>query len=145
MSDSDLHSARALLGGYVAEDHRGRRRSKYLKRGSRDELDARRAIARLLRSKDPLDRQLRESLAGLFDPDFPAWEQRKIEIVAQRRGRSRDHVWNTQIAYHVWDEVSAGRKVVDAINGAVEKFEVSEDLVKQIWGKYRRAYGPRAP
>ena len=145
MSDSDLQSVRALLDGYVEEDHRGRRRSKYFKRGSRDELDARRAIARLLRSNGPLDRQLRTNLANLFDPDPPESEQRKIEIAFQARGRYRDHVRNTQIAYHVWGEVSAGRKVVAAINSAVEKFEVSEELVKQIWGRYRRVYGPRAP
>ena len=145
MSQSDLTLARVLLDGYVEEDHRGRRRSKYFKRGSRDELDARRAIARLLRSKNPLERQLRDNLAGLFDPDPPESEQRKIEIVFQSQGRYRDYVRKTQIAYHVWGEVSAGRKIVAAINSAVEKFEVSEELVKQIWGRYRRVYGPRAP
>ena len=144
MSDSDLQSVRALLDGYVEEDLQGRRRTKYLKPGDPDELDARRALARLLRSSAPLERQLRDSLAGLVDPDSPESEQRKIEIVFQARGRYRDHVRNTQIAYHVWGEVSAGRKVVAAINSAVEKFEVSEELVKQIWGRYRRAYGPRA-
>jgi len=145
MSDSDLQSVRALLDGYVEEDLQGRRRTKYLKPGDPDELDARRALARLLRSSAPLERQLRDSLAGLVDPDPPESEQRKIEIVFQARGRYRDHVRNTQIAYHVWGEVSAGRKVVAAINSAVEKFEVSEELVKQIWGRYRRVYGPRAP
>ena len=145
MSQSDLPLAWALLDGYVEEDLQGRRRTKYLKPGDPDELDARRALARLLRSSAPLERQLRDSLAGLVDPDPPESEQRKIEIAFQARGRYRDHVRNTQIAYHVWGEVSAGRKVVAAINSAVEKFEVSEELVKQIWGRYRRVYGPHAP
>ena len=145
MPGSDLQLAWMLLGGYVDVDHRGRCRSRYLKKGSQEEVDARRAIARLLRSNGPLDRQLRTNLANLFDPDPPESEQRKIKIVSQGRGRYRDHVGNTQIAYHVWGEVSAGRKVVAAINSAVEKFGVSEELVKQIWGKYRRVYGPRAP
>lgn len=145
MSESDLPLARALLDGYVDEDRRGRRRSKYFKRGSREELDARRAMARLLRSKNPLERQLRDSLAGLFDPDPPESEPRKIEIVFQGRGKHRDHVRNTQIAYHVWDHLNAGGNVAAAITSAVEKFEVSEELVKQIWGRYRRVYGRRAP
>jgi hypothetical protein len=145
MSQSDLPLARALLDGYVEEDRRGRRHSKYLKRGSREELDARRAMARLLRSKNPLERQLRDSLADLFDPNPPEWEQRKIEIVFQDRGRHRDHVRNTQIAYHVWNQLEAGGTVAAAINSAVEEFEVSEELVKQIWGRYRRVYGRRAP
>jgi len=145
MSQSDLQLAWALLDGYVDQDHRGRRHSKYFKRGSRDELDARRAIARLLRSKNPLERQLRDSLAALFDPDPPEWEQRKIEIVFQGRGKPRDHVRNTQIAYHVWDQLDAGGKVAAAITSAAEEFEVSEEFVKQIWGRYRRVYGRRAP
>jgi hypothetical protein len=102
-------------------------------------------MARLLRSKTPLDRELRDRLAGLFDPDPPVWEQRKIEIVFQGRGKPRDHVRNTQIAYHVWDQLDAGVKLAAAINSAVEEFEVSEELVKQIWGRYRRVYGRRAP
>ena len=144
MPGSDLQLAWMLLGGYVDVDHRGRRRSRYLKEGSQEEVDARRAIARLLRSNGPLDRQLRTALAGLFDPD-PAWEQRKITIGSRRRGRRVDYISNTQIAYHVWGEVMAGRKVVAAINSAVEKFGVSEELVKQICGRYRRVHGPRAP
>ena len=145
MSDSDLQLARMLLDGYVYEDHRRRRRSKYLKRGSRDELDARRAMARLLRSKNPLEHQLRDSLAGLFDPDPPESEQRKIEIAFQRRGKFRDHVGNTQIYDHVRNQLDAGGSVAAAITSAVEEFEVSEEFVKQIWSRYRRVYGRRAP
>jgi hypothetical protein len=145
MSRSDLLSARALLDGYVDQDHRGGRRSKYYKKGSREELDARRAMARLLRSKNPLDRQLRDSLAGLFDPDPSESEQRKIEIVFQGRGKRRDHVRNTQIVDHVWNQLNAGGKLAAAITSAVEEFEVSEEFVKQIWGRYRRVYGRRAP
>jgi hypothetical protein len=145
---SDLELARALLDGYVEVDHRGGLHSKYFKRGSREELNARRAMARLLRSKIPLERQLRDTLAGLFDSDHaPEWkcEQRKIDIVFQGRGRRRDYVRNSQIAYHVWGETSAGSNVTAAINSAIEKFEVSEEFVKQIWGRYRRKYGRRAP
>jgi hypothetical protein len=63
------------------------------------ELEARTAIARLLRSEGPLDGQLRTSLAELFDPDPPAWQQRKIRIEGRRTGDLTDHVRNTQIAF----------------------------------------------
>jgi hypothetical protein len=64
--------------------------------------------------------------------------ERKIEIAFKRRGGRRDHVRNTQIACHVYDQVAAGSNVAAGINSAVEKFGVSEELVKKIWGRYRR-------
>ena len=150
MPGSDLQLARMLLGGYTDQDRRGRRRSRYLKEGSQQEVDARRAIARLLRSNGPLDRQLRTNLADLFEPSPPAWEQRKIRIVSRRRGRPIDHISNTQIAEHVWEQVRAGAKVTAAIESAADEFGVEPETVTKIWGKYKRSledvYGPaRAP
>ena len=150
MSDSDLQLARMLLGGYTHQNRRGRRRSRYLKEGSQQEVDARRAIARLLRSNGLLDRQLRTNLADLFEPSPPAWEQRKIRIVSRRRGRPIDHISNTQIAEHVWEQVRAGAKVTAAIESAADEFGVEPETVTKIWGKYKRSledvYGPaRAP
>ena len=113
-------------------------------------MDARRAIARLLRSNGLLDRQLRTNLADLFEPSPPAWEQRKIRIVSRRRGRRVDHISNTQIAEHVWEQVGAGAKVTAAIESAADEFGVEPETVTKIWGKYKRSledvYGPaRAP
>ena len=146
MSGSDLQLARMLLGGYCDQDRRGRLRSRYLKEGSQEEVDARRAIARLLRSNAPLDRQLRTGLAGLFDPGPPALDQRKITIVWRRRGRYIDHLSNTQIGEHIRAERIAGKAFDDAIESAVREFRVSEERAKQIWGKYRplfeKVYGP---
>ena len=150
MPGSDLQLARMLLGGYTHQNRRGRRRSRYLKEGSQQEVDARRAIARLLRSNGLLDRQLRTNLADLFEPSPPAWEQRKIRIVSRRRGRPIDHISNTQIAEHVWEQVRAGAKVTAAIESAADEFGVEPETVTKIWGKYKRSledvYGPaRAP
>lgn len=150
MPGSDLQLARMLLGGYTHQNRRGRRRSRYLKEGSQQEVDARRAIARLLRSNGLLDRQLRTNLADLFEPSPPAWEQRKIRIVSRRRGRPIDHISNTQIAEHVWEQVGAGAKVTAAIESAADEFGVEPETVTKIWGKYKRSledvYGPaRAP
>jgi hypothetical protein len=141
----DLSEARALLGGYVEEDAKGRRHLKYLRPGSPEERSARQALARVLRANDPLDRQLRTRLAGLFDPD-PSWEQRKIRIVSRRQGGKTDHVRNTQIADYIWDEVKGGELVTAAIESAAEKFAISADMVTKIWGSYRplmeSIYGP---
>jgi hypothetical protein len=103
MSGSGLPRARALLDGYVEQDGHGRLRAKYFKEGSPEELDARRALAKHLRGDGALDRGIRTSLAALFDPAAPEWEQRKIKIVRRQRGNLIDHVANTQIAQHVLD------------------------------------------
>jgi hypothetical protein len=145
MPGSDLQLARDLLAGFVEEGRQGRRRTRYLDKGSAMELEARTAIARLLRSNAPLDKQVREHLANLFDPTA-AWQQRKIEFVSRRQGRHTDHVRNTQIASHVWDEVKAGGRVTAAVASAAKKLAISDDMAMRIWGRYRplmeRIYGP---
>ena len=136
MSDEERpRLAGKLLIGSAPEDQQGRRRTGYLSKGSCEELAARLVMAELLRSNSPLDRELRTHLANLFDP----WslQERKIEIVFKRRGGRRDHTRNSQIAYHVYHQVAAGGNVTAGINSAVEKFGVSEELVKKIWGRYR--------
>jgi hypothetical protein len=140
----DLSAARALVGGYVEEDAKGRLRSKYLRPGSREERDARQALARVLRD-DALDRQMRHQLADLFDP--PPSADRKLEFVNQRPGRHADPVARTQIAEYIYAQARAGT-VTKAIEAAILKFEVSEELAKKIWGSYRplleSIYGPLA-
>jgi hypothetical protein len=145
MQDSDLQLARMLLDGFVEEGHEGRRRTKYLGKGSATELEARTAMARLLRRTAPLDNEVREHLANLFDP-AAAWQQREIEFVSRRQGRHTDHVRNTQIASYVWDEVKAGGRVTAAVASAAKKLAISDDMAMRIWGRYRplmeRIHGP---
>src|SRR5499427_10722537 len=62
MPGSDLQLAWMLLYGFVEEGRQGTLRTKYLEKGDPLELQARTAIARVLRSKAPLDAQLREHL-----------------------------------------------------------------------------------
>jgi hypothetical protein len=134
----DLSAARALLDGYIEKDGKARR-LKYWKRGSAEEALARKALARLLRSDVPLDRQLRGQLADLFDP--PPSAQRTIVFEFLRRGKFVDVVRNTQIAEHIRARRIAGETFDSAIESAVVKFSVSEDLAKKIWSKYRGAFG----
>lgn len=138
MSGSDLNLARALLDGFVDQDSGGRLRTKHFKEGSPKELKARRALAEHLRSDGSLDRGIRTHLAELFDPAPPAWQQRKIKIVNRQRG-IRDHVAATQIAWHVWEEVSRGKTVADGVDSALGKFPSVKEAssVMKIWGRYR--------
>jgi hypothetical protein len=143
MPGSELQLARTLLDGFIEESH-GRLRTRYLESGDSLELQARTAIARLLRSKGPLDAQLRWHLANLFDPAAD-WQLRKIEFVP-RSGKRPDHARNSRIASHIWDEVEGGGTVTAAVISAAEKFALSDHMIKKIWGSYRprmeRAYGP---
>jgi hypothetical protein len=145
--EPDLQMAWMLLFGFVEKDTHGRLHSKYLEEGSPEEQDARRALARLLRDRDSrLDRQLRIALADLFDPDPPRPEQRKIKLVARRRGGVRDDTASTQIAESVWSDVVGGKGVTAAINDTADKFHITDETAKKIWAKFRplleQVYGP---
>ena len=139
MSDGDAEAARRLLGGFIVTDKRNRLHRKYLKERSAKERNARRAIARLLRSKEPLDRQLRVSLADLFDPDDPLGEERCIKLGSRHWGRQVDQINKTQIASEVAVNIKCGG-VTRAIQNVAEDFLLSEERVKQIWSEYRWAF-----
>jgi hypothetical protein len=127
--------ARKLLNGFV-EERRRRPENRYLAKGCAEEVEARKAIARLLRSKHPLDPELRDHLANLFDPDLLS-EQRTIEFVFRRQGTPTDHIRNTAIASHVWRQVKRGVPATKAISNAASEFALSEAAIKKIWNIYR--------
>jgi hypothetical protein len=136
----DLSSAMALLDGFTVRDKRGRLRHKYLKAGSPDEADARRALVRLL-LHGKIDRQLCFFPACLFDPDPKHWLQRKIKFTYRYgRGALRDHVARTQVLGHMAAQIRDGSSVNAAIGSAAEKFSMSEERAKRIWRDYCRPY-----
>src|ERR1700724_319080 len=97
----DLLAAYAYLGGFTKHDKRGVPRQRYWKQDSREEKDCRAAFARVLRSRGPLDHQLREMLAQLFDPDpgtETIWGIRKLTISFRANRRPRDHNANRHMA-----------------------------------------------
>jgi hypothetical protein len=133
---SDLQLARELLIGYL-EPTQGRSRRKYLKGPKEDE--ARKALARLLRSDPPLDRELRQHLADLVDP--PAWQQRKLQFRFLRQGNVVDHIAKTEVVRHVQVEFCATKHLTRAYESAALRFSISEELVKRLWESYRHVYG----
>ena len=134
MPGSDLQLATMLLIGFVDRERR-RLSTKYLEKGCPEEVEARRAIARLLRSNHPL-RLLRVHLADLFDPDLVS-EARTIEFVFRRQGTPTDHIRNTDIAQYVKRQLDHGVRVTKAISNAANEFALSEGAIKKIWNIYR--------
>ena len=143
-NDAQFQLASILLQGFLEENERGRLRQKYLSDRAAQVQEARTALAKLLRS-NRLNDQLREELASLFDPDpdSPGWQQRRIKIVSRRRGKRIDHIAATQVLKHVVDAINAGSGVNSAIAGAAETFSISDEMAKQIWRRYHRAFGAR--
>ena len=80
---------------------------KFIRKGSKEERDCRKAVARLLRSGKPLTQDFRDGLAGLFD---------------RARGRRRDHVRDTAIAMDVYHNIRDGDGVEEALNKASTSF-----------------------
>jgi hypothetical protein len=135
--------AELLLGGFVETDKYNRLRHRHLKEGSAEEREARRAIAKVLRSPVLLGRQLRDSLADLFDPETPGWEQRRIKLVYRRRGKLIDHNRATEVLTEVVMNIRANCSRNKAIGNTAAKFSMSEEMVKRIWRRYWRSLGDK--
>ena len=135
---TDFELAKALLDGLVETDKHGRLCSRYLEKGSPSEVNARQALARLLRSDDGFNRQLRESLAELFDSAPPKRQKRKLEFAFRGRGRATDPYANAHIFVEVADAVNSGSTQEKAIVDTAQKHRLSVDLVKKSgWNSAR--------
>jgi hypothetical protein len=148
MANSDLELAVHLLHGRIEEDAGGRFRWVYLEEGTARERDARRALAKLLRSKDPLDEQIRYWLAGLFDPQAIGLEQRKISFTYRNWNRPTDHAAGIHVFIYINDLINFAAKKYGAkaaaIKAAATKFSISEEKAKRYWLDYSRVYGLRS-
>jgi len=136
-----LMLAKVLLAGYTEIDARGLPLKKYLAKDK--EPEARSAIACILRDhQKPLDHDLRDKMAALFDltPDtYPAID-RKIVFVHRGKGQRQNSLANTAIAWHVRGAITQGSTVTAAIQSATDKFGVDDSTVKKLWGRYRRVF-----
>ena len=109
-----------LLCGRIA---RKPHQEPYLKDGSTEELEARRALARLLRTSLPLDLGVRFVLADLIDPDQDV-VNRRIRFVYRRKGKRSNALLEKEIATHILARVQAGIKRELAIEDAIKKFNL---------------------
>jgi hypothetical protein len=153
---NDLTLAHYLLHGFMEEDRRGVPHWKFFDREGIDEKEARRALARLLRSDQPIQHELRVMLARLVDPDDYQWAPGNA-LAAARAGameaycaddlaqhqkiklgfRGREQRWplgkKSFLEREVAQRVKGGATVEGAIGEVAEKFGVSEGIVKKYW------------
>jgi hypothetical protein len=123
-----------LLRGYV-EDYTNH----YWEDKSPDENRGREALVELLRSERPLTRDLRNTLAALFDPkenDYPGGERRLLFELRQV-GNPKETFLHSSVAQHIYDAAKCGAGVKAGIDGAIDKFGLQERHVWGIWQRYR--------
>jgi hypothetical protein len=130
--NSDETLATALMAGFVKGQDEGKPEWKYL--DGEEEDRARTAMARLLRSGLPLAQNFRNQLAELFDPiDHPAVDRKLVFKRRGGRGRPRNHVRNTAIAYYIRDCMRED-DVEKAQHKAAKFFNLSFEAIRDIWG-----------
>jgi hypothetical protein len=151
--ENDVRLAYILLGGCAPKDKKGLPVQKYLRAGSSEELECRRALARLLSSPKPLDSLVRQLLAGLFDPTFAVKIGRdKFPIDRQIRfttasRRSREGQKRLQIGHEIKKELESlrqqakkpnARKVTAAVKAVAKAREISDGSAWNGWKEMRK-------
>ena len=140
---NDISIAHAHLCGYSRPMKNGLMRKMYFEEGSDWEIQARTALSGLLRSDMPLPREIRESLADLFAPSPPAHSEitRRIKFVARRRGKEREDYNDSQIGFHVYEQMRAGTTYETAVKATTEKFGFTDDrMVKRHFSRFRKTW-----
>jgi hypothetical protein len=130
--NSDEILATVLMAGSFKGQDEGKPELTYLK-GEKEDV-ARAAMARLLRSGLPLTQNFRNHLAALFDPiDHPTFDRKLVFERRGGRGRPRNHVRNTAIAYYIRDCMRED-DVEKAQHKAAKVFNLSFEAIRDIWG-----------
>jgi hypothetical protein len=114
----------------------------YLEEGSPNELEARRALARLLGGGLngpwlPLDPRLRVGLRDLIDPDCDSAE-RCIKFGHRRRGKRSSPEVEKRVAEFIRKRIKAGDPLkVAADEKATAKFGLKRARVRAIWKQWQ--------
>ena len=109
----------------------------YFEPGSEAERDARAALARLIRKGEPFPEFIRETLAGLFDPESSTVPvDRRIEF-KRLPGELKSRPDATlEIALHVWLQWYRGDKKEAAVSSAMKQFGLKRSQVFAICRKH---------
>jgi hypothetical protein len=140
IEDDDLQAANIFLVGNVGSENPSDWRTYYFQRGSNVDIEGRRAIARLLRSQEPLNPEYREILAALFDPETCHHYAVEREIIfkfqrgRRRRSKVEEHIYTTYIDNYI----RSGMNVADAITATAKRVVVGEKHLMRIWGRKRQ-------
>jgi hypothetical protein len=136
-----------LLCGCVERDKRGRLQRRYLKKDSPEETDARRALARELRTAQTLDMGFRDLLAELINPrrDSP----RRIVFENNGAGNKSNALVERQVAEFLWLKGRPRGQMEAAISEAKKDFGLERSRVMAIWHVWKpilerhyRIHGP---
>jgi hypothetical protein len=101
--------------------------------GSARDLQARRTLARVLRSSKPLDFGLRLILAEAVDPDG----EDNVRLFLKRKP-GRPQAFNERhIAVFIYQRTEADLKLESAVKEAMTKFNASHGTVTKAWSKWK--------
>ena len=117
---SDQERIADLLLGRVERDKRGRRQRRYLKKDGAEEKEARRALAKVLRTAETLDWGFRDLLAELINPrrDTP----RRIVFENHGAGNKSKTDIDRQVAELLWLKGRTRGQMEAAITEAKKEF-----------------------
>jgi hypothetical protein len=150
--EADVKAAYTLLVGDTVRDEKGRLTKLYLNGDA--EIEARRALARLLRNRKPLDSLLRHMLACLFDsrptgdPAVDALlDTNPIErqlVFTRGEGRGNQAMRHREIAEKVFAErYKHPNKSVTEIEGEIaNELGISEQTIKVASHRFRNRFKP---
>jgi hypothetical protein len=151
-TERDLWAAYMLLVGDTVRDEKGRLTKLYLNGDA--EIEARRALARLLRNGKPLDSLLRHMLACLFD-SRPTGDpvvdtlldtnpiERQL-VFKRDRGSGEQAMRHREIAEKVFAEryKHPDKSVTDIEGEVANDLEISEETVKAATHRFRNRFKP---
>jgi hypothetical protein len=125
-----------LLCGHIVRNKHQVPHTVYLKDGSPEEQEARRALARILRTSLPLDLGLRFLIADLIDPDRDEID-RRIRFGHRRKGKPSNALAEKEIAEFIWSQVRSGVKTEEAVFQAAERFGLERTRIFEIWSHWQ--------
>lgn len=144
---SDQERIADLLLGRVERDKRGRRQRRYLKKDGAEEKEARRALAKVLRTAETLDWGFRDLLAELINPrrDTP----RRIVFENHGAGNKSKTDIDRQVAELLWLKGRTRGQMEAAITEAKKEFGLVRSRIMAIWRVWKpilerhyRIHGP---
>jgi hypothetical protein len=135
------HSVAFLFGRFGS--HGGR---EYLEAKSFEERTGRQALARLLRSNEPLSWIVRNLLANLIDVE--SRDPRELCFKRRSKKRQPESIRDYEIAYFIAWQVGTGKLMKNAKADAIGHFtggkkKVSHSTVNRAWSKHGAAMRDR--
>jgi hypothetical protein len=141
--EQDAQAARVYLGGYLTFDKRGVPRKRYDPEESEASDYCRAALARVLRSDRPLDRQLRDMLADMFEPQedpYRPFSSRELIAKSRSKHRREDVFANNHITRFMWERCPADFSPEKAVKEAMDNFDISRVYAYRLWARHKKIY-----